>query len=91
MSRPSAVCMTCAMQAGTVAGHHAAMRFRSRFPGPDDPVAVPICGVCGRSLSGDPDDRPDHPAGPRCGPCHRAREFDETLWELDLGTDGDPW
>ncbi|MFN8621575.1 MAG: hypothetical protein U0869_12605 [Chloroflexota bacterium] len=43
-----------------------------------------VCTVCGQPLAGDPDDQPDHPAGPICGACVRAREFDETLWERDL-------
>ncbi len=67
------------------------MRFRSFLPDPADPNGVPICGVCGLPLTGDPDDQPDHPVGPLCGPCHRAREFDETLWEMDLARDGDAW
>ncbi len=49
-----------------------------------DPWRVLLCGICGLPLVGDPDDRPDHPAGPMCGPCHRAREFDELLWRSDL-------
>jgi hypothetical protein len=67
------------------------MRFHSVFPGSDEPLDPPVCGVCGLPLTGDADDRPDHPAGPLCGPCHRAREFDQTLWELDLRDGEEPW
>jgi hypothetical protein len=60
-----------------------------------DPRAVrpplPICTVCGQTVTGDPDDQPDHPAGALCGACVRAREFDETLWELDLAHGDDGW
>ncbi|MCY7417282.1 MAG: hypothetical protein LH650_02075 [Chloroflexi bacterium] len=42
------------------------------------------CGVCGGALVGDPDDVLSAPQGPMCGACARAREFDQTLWELDL-------
>ncbi len=42
------------------------------------------CDVCGRPLRPDPDVIPEGVAGgPMCGDCYRAREFDETLWELD--------
>lgn len=91
MSQSSAIGMTRAMQAGTDAAERAAMRIHARHPILGDPVDAPTCGVCGLPLADDPDDRPDHPAGPLCGPCHRARAFDETLWELDLTADGDPW
>ena len=67
------------------------MRIPSFAPGSGHPIDPPLCGVCGLALTGDPDDQPDHPAGPLCGPCHRAREFDETLWEMDLRDGGDPW
>jgi hypothetical protein len=55
-----------------------------------------LCVVCGSLLHGDPDDQSDPWCGPVCGECHRAREFDETLWERDLaeghyGDHGDPW
>ncbi len=45
------------------------------------------CTVCGRPLEGDPDDHPDPPFGPMCGESYRAREFDQTLWELDWSDD----
>jgi hypothetical protein len=46
------------------------------------------CSVCGQLLTGDPDDQPDPPAGPMCGECSRAREFDQTLWEADASGGG---
>ena len=46
------------------------------------------CSVCGQVLAGDPDDQPTWPGGPMDGECYRAREFDQTLWELEL-TDED--
>jgi hypothetical protein len=67
------------------------MRIPSFQTGSGRPIDPPVCGVCGLPLTGDPDDQPDHPAGPLCGACHRAREFDETLWELDLRDGGDVW
>lgn len=45
------------------------------------------CAVCGRPLDGDPDDQPDPPLGPMCGESYRAREFDQTLWELEWSED----
>lgn len=45
------------------------------------------CTVCDRPLEGDPDDHPDPPLGPMCGESYRAREFDQTLWELDWSDD----
>jgi len=51
----------------------------------------PACGVCQQPLSGHPDDDPDHPAGPLCGACVRAREFDETVWELELANGEEGW
>jgi hypothetical protein len=62
-----------------------------REPLPSPAPETPRCGVCGLPLDGDPDDQPTHPSGPLCGPCVRAREFDETLWELDLARDGTLW
>ncbi len=61
-----------------------------------DRRATLICVICGSQLEGDPDDQKDLPLGPICGECHRAREFDETLWERDLAHDlgehhGDGW
>ncbi len=50
-----------------------------------------ICGVCGLALTDDPDDQRDHPTGPVCGPCTRAREFDQTLWEAAWHEDRGPW
>jgi hypothetical protein len=50
-----------------------------------DPGSLPLrCAVCGQALAGDPDDQPDWPGGPMDGECYRAREFDQTLWELEL-------
>jgi len=51
----------------------------------------PSCGVCGLPLDGDPDDEVLQPIGPMCGPCVRARAFDDTIWELDLSRDSEPW
>lgn len=45
------------------------------------------CNVCGNRLEGDPDDQPDPPLGPMCGESYRAREFDQTIWELELSED----
>lgn len=67
------------------------MRFNPILQGSGELLDPLVCGVCGLPLAGDPDDQPDHPAGPLCGPCSRAREFDETLWELELRDGGDPW
>ncbi|MBA2254905.1 MAG: hypothetical protein H0W07_07320 [Chloroflexi bacterium] len=48
-----------------------------------DDDAAP-CSVCGGPLTGDPDDVAEGvPGGPMCGECHRAREFDQTIWEWD--------
>ncbi|MBA2275082.1 MAG: hypothetical protein H0W00_00085 [Chloroflexi bacterium] len=55
----------------------------------DEPSLVdPLyCSVCGQPLLGDPDDQPDPPLGPMCGESYRAREFDQTLWELEMFED----
>lgn len=63
------------------------MDIRRTYP----PPRPPACGVCGRTLTGDPDDQADHPAGPLCGACVRAQEFDEMLWQLDGANDEDAW
>jgi hypothetical protein len=52
---------------------------------------VIACRICGGPLLDDPDDQPDHPLGPQCGACSRAREFDQTLWERDLQEGRDRW
>jgi hypothetical protein len=57
----------------------------------DASLPIVTCSICGVPLDGDPDDQPDHPAGPLCGACHRAREFDQTLWELDLSREDGRW
>ncbi|MEO7118324.1 MAG: hypothetical protein ABIZ34_05060 [Candidatus Limnocylindrales bacterium] len=50
---------------------------------PDATVWEAPCRVCGQPMGGDADDQPDPPLGPMCGDCARAREFDQSLWELD--------
>ncbi|MFN8519983.1 MAG: hypothetical protein U0667_11475 [Chloroflexota bacterium] len=59
----------------------------------DQPLAPPVtCSVCGFELRGDPDDEPDHPTGPVCGNCWRARADDELLWAIQAsGSDDDLW
>lgn len=55
-----------------------------------EPASVPLrCSVCGQVLAGDPDDQPTWPGGPMDGECYRAREFDQTLWELELTDEDD--
>jgi len=54
--------------------------------GPEGTEAL-YCSVCGHLLDGDPDDQPDPPLGPMCGESYRAREFDQTLWEMEMFED----
>jgi len=49
---------------------------------PDPSLPRRLCSVCGQPLDGDQDDESGHPGGPMCGSCVRAREFDQTMWEL---------
>ncbi len=49
----------------------------------DEGADALYCMICGSVLTGDPDDQPYPPAGPMCGECYRAREFDQILWEQD--------
>ena len=64
------------------------MSARSPVPGPWWAAATlgdsATCAVCGDDLVGDPMEVLDVPPGPLCGDCAQAREFDQTLWELDL-------
>jgi hypothetical protein len=47
--------------------------------------SVPLrCSICGQTLASDPDDQPTWPGGPMDGECYRAREFDQTIWELEF-------
>jgi hypothetical protein len=43
------------------------------------------CVICGRPLTGDPEDDPDGkgPEQPICGECTRARNFDDLLFQMD--------
>jgi hypothetical protein len=80
------------MQAGTVAQQTRCMTSGTGSGAPwwaaaastDLDLDAPHCVICGASLGVDADDVPLPPQGPMCGACARAREFDETLWELDL-------
>lgn len=77
--------LACAMQGGTAAVED------GRMTSIDAEADLVICSVCGLPLAGDPDDEPDHPNGPLCGSCGRAREFDQTLWEVAWHEDQSPW
>jgi hypothetical protein len=69
------------------------MAVRSAVPGPwwadPAPDGTLTCAVCGEALVGDPLEVTDAPPGPLCDACARAREFDQTLWELDLAEPDD--
>jgi hypothetical protein len=58
-------------------------------PSPKAWEARPPCSIWGQALDGDPDDQPWDAAGAVCGDCFRARELDQTLWELDLADPDD--
>ena len=55
---------------------------------PDTP-SKRACVICGTPIEPDLIEDPLAAAGSMCGDCARAREFDQTLWEMDLSEPDD--